>query len=215
MTELAVARYPTPPLLRGAVVGAKVGLVLMLLSALVDPDGSNLRGKAAELRAVVYPMLAFTVPLIWAVWWKERASFPWLADFLVTVTCFTDILGNRWDLYDSIVWFDDWMHFMNTGFLAAAVILLTMSRTSTLGRVLERALAFGATAAIAWELGEYAAFIHGSSEREFAYTDTLGDLGLGTLGAIVAAVTIHALWQDGRLATAAPQLEYAAADRVG
>jgi hypothetical protein len=209
MTEVRVAGYPTPNVLRVAVIGAKAALILMLVSVLIDPDGSHLRGKAAEVRAVVYPLLAFTVPVIWSVWWKERATFPWLADFLVTITCFTDILGNRMDFYGTIVWFDDWMHFMNTGFLAAAVMLLTMSRTSSRTRVIERALAFGATAAIAWELAEYAAFIHGSSERVHAYTDTLGDLGLGTLGALVAAVTIHALWQHGQLITAAPQLDSA------
>ena len=85
--------------------------------------------------------------------------FPWVADVLVTVTCFTDILGNRLDLYDTVVWFDDWMHFMNTGLLAAAVVLLTMPRGSSLPRVLERSLAFGATAAIAWEIGEFFAFV--------------------------------------------------------
>ena len=35
---------------------------------------------------------------------------PWLPDLLITITCFTDILGNRMDLYDTVVWFDDWMH---------------------------------------------------------------------------------------------------------
>ena len=125
----------------------------------------------------------------------------------MTITCFTDILGNRMDLYDSIVWFDDWMHFMNTGLLAAAVILLTMHRTTGLRAVLERALAFGATGALAWELGEYFAFIKFSPERRNAYEDTLGDLTLGTLGALVAGLVIHRLWTHGRLVAAAPQLD--------
>ncbi len=158
--------------------------------ALLFLDASHMRDKAAGVRAIIYPMLAFTVPAIWVLFWKERASFPWLADFLVTITCFTDILGNRMNLYDTVVWFDDWMHFMNTGLLAAAVILLTMHRSSNFLSVLERALAIGATGAIVWEIGEYFAFISGSSERHFAYADTLGDLGLGVLGAITAAATI-------------------------
>ncbi len=207
MTEVVVARQPTPHVLKAAVIGAKAVLILALVSVVIDPDGSHLRGKSAELRAVVYPLLAFTVPVIWSAWWKERVTFPWLADFLVTITCFTDILGNRMNLYATVDWFDDWMHFMNTGFLAAAVVLLTMSRTSSRTRVIERSLAFGATAAIVWELAEYAAFIHGSSERVHAYTDTLGDLSLGTVGALVAAVTIHTLWRHGGLLTAAPQVE--------
>ena len=88
------------------------------------------------------------------------------------------------DLYDTVVWFDDGMHFMNTGLLAAAFILLTLPRAVGLGRVLERGLAFGATAAIVWELAEFFAFLSRSTEREFAYADTLGDLSLGTAGAV-------------------------------
>lgn len=118
----------------------------------------------------------------------------------MTITCFTDVLGNRMNLYDTVMWFDDWMHFMNTGLLAAAVIMLTLSRSSSLLRVIERSLAFGATAAIAWEIAEFFAFISGSSEREYAYADTLGDLALGTLGAVVAASVVHRLWRQGKLA---------------
>ena len=65
--------------------------------------------------------------------------------------------------------------------------------------MLERGLAFGATAAIAWEVAEYFAFISRSTEREFAYADTLGDLSLGTVGAVVAAVAVYWLWRSDRL----------------
>lgn len=207
MTELAVVRHPIPTLVRTLDVSAKFLLVLLLGLALAYPDLGHMQDKAAGLRAVAYPMLAFTVPVIWYLYWRERASFPWVADLLVTITCFTDTLGNRMNLYDTIVWFDDWMHFMNTGLLAAAVILLTLHRTSTLGTTVERALAFGVTAAVAWELAEYFAFISKSAERHSAYTDTLGDLALGTLGAVLAAVVIHTSWRNGRLHTVAPQLE--------
>jgi hypothetical protein len=204
-------RHVAPPVVRGMDLTAKAGLLILLAIALVFPDLGHLRGKAAGLRAVTYPMLAFSVPALWYVFWRDRASFPWVADLLVTITCFTDTLGNRMNMYDTIVWFDDWIHFMNTGFLTAGVILLTMHRTSTLMATLERALAFGAAAAIGWEIAEYFAFISTSSERRGAYTDTLGDLALGTTGSIVAALVVHALWRMGRLVSAAPQLERAAA----
>jgi hypothetical protein len=206
MSDVAV-RHPIPGLVRSLDVTAKLLLVLLLALALVYPELGNMQDKAAGLRAVSYPMLAFTVPVIWYLYWRDRASFPWLADLLVTVTCFTDTLGNRMDLYDTVVWFDDWMHFMNTGLLTGAVILLTLPRTSSLGATLERALAFGVTAAVAWELAEYFAFISKSAERLSAYSDTLGDLALGSLGAALAAVVIHASWRKGRLLTVAPQLE--------
>ncbi|GAA1504862.1 hypothetical protein [Nocardioides humi] len=199
MSRVAAVRYPATPFLRTADVAAKGMLVLLLLLAVIDPDGSNLRDKAAEARAIGYPLASFTVPVIWLLWWKDRAPFPWLPDLLVTLTCFTDILGNRMDLYDRIVWFDDVMHFVNTGLIATAVILLTLHHSASRIRVVERALAVGATAAIAWEIAEYAAFIHGHSERAFAYEDTLGDLGLGVLGSITAALVIHHLWRRGQL----------------
>ena len=151
------------------------------------------------MRAVGYPLISFTLPFLWWTLWRERMSFPWLSDLLITLTCFSDILGNRMDLYDTVVWFDDLMHFANTGLLAAAFILLTLPRDIGFGRVLERALAFGATAAIAWELAEFFAFISKSTEREFAYADTLGDLSLGVAGAVVAAVVLHRSWRHGRL----------------
>jgi hypothetical protein len=204
VSEIAVPVEPTPSVARVADVLAKSALVLLLALAMLYPESGNMRDKASGLRAVTYPMLAFALPAIWWVHWRERVSFPWLPDLLITLTCFSDILGNRMNLYDTVVWFDDWMHVMNTGLLAAAVLLLTMDRSASLGRMVERALAFGATAAIAWEIGEYFAFISRSTEREFAYADTLGDLGLGTLGAVVAAGVVHRLWSRGDLPAEEP-----------
>ena len=207
--SLAATRHPTPPLLRAVNITAKSGLVLMLLTAVLAPEMSNLEDKAAGTRAIAYPLLAFAVPTVWWFAWRERASFPWLADTLITITCFSDILGNRLNFYDTFAWFDDWMHFVNTGLLAAAWVLLTLHRSATLPATLERALSFGATAAIFWEIGEYFAFISNHSEKRMAYEDTLSDLGMGVLGVIIAAVTIHACWRHGFLTSAAPQLEWA------
>jgi len=204
VSEVVIGASATPTVAKSANVFAKGALLLLLLLAVAYPEQSHLRDKAAGLRAVGYPLVSFTVPLLWWTLWRDRVSFPWLPDLLITITCFTDILGNRLDLYDTVVWFDDWMHFMNNGLLAAAVLLLTLPVASTLGRTLERALAFGATAAIAWEVGEYFAFISRSTERTFAYADTLGDLALGTTGAVVAGVVVHHLWRRGYLDEAAP-----------
>ncbi len=205
VTEAATIEHPlTPTLARTANVLAKGALVLLLVFAVIHPDQANLRDKAAGMRAVGYPLISFTVPVLWWTLWRDRISFPWLPDLLITITCFTDILGNRMDLYDTVVWFDDAMHFVNTGLLAAAFILLTLARDLGFGRVLERALAFGATAAIAWELAEFFAFLSKSTEREFAYADTLGDLSLGTAGAVVAAVVLHRSWRHGRLLDPGP-----------
>ncbi len=207
MTQIPELRHATPLVVAGMDVAAKLGLVVLLAMSLLFPEMGNVEDKAAGLRAVAYPMLAFTLPLVWWVFWRERTSFPWVADLMVTSTCFTDTLGNRLDLYDSVVWFDDVMHLVNTGLLSAAVVLLTMRHSSTLAAVLERSLAFGATSAVVWELAEYFAFIANSSDKRHAYTDTLGDQALNVSGAVLAGVIVHRLWQRGLLVSAAPQLE--------
>ena len=56
-----VVRHPTPPFVRGVNVTAKAGLVLLLVFALLFPDLGHVRGKAAGLRAITYPVLAGTV----------------------------------------------------------------------------------------------------------------------------------------------------------
>ena len=202
-------RHETPQLIRLLDIGAKMALLVLLAVAITYPDLGNMQDKAAGLRAVAYPLLSFTIPVIWYFFWSDRASFPWLADLLVTITCFTDILGNRLDLYDSIWWFDDWMHFQNNGLLVAAVLLLTLHHGASLAATLERALAFGVTAAVAWEIAEYFAFLSDATEKSGVYADTLGDLAMGTLGTVVAALVVHGQWRRGRLRTAAPQLELA------
>lgn len=205
MTVVAVTPRPTTGLPRGLNATTKAGLLLLLISALLHPDLGNMRDKAAWLRAIAYPLLAFTIPALWFALWRDRTPFPWVADLLVTLTCFSDILGNRMDLYDTVVWFDDWMHFANTGLIAAAVILLTLPTTASLAACLERALAFGVTAAVGWEIAEYFAFLS-RSELSHTYADTLGDLAVGTLGAVAAAVAVHALHRRGRLSHEVPVL---------
>jgi hypothetical protein len=192
-----IVRDHAPRLIQTLDIMAKVVLLILLGLALIDPDMGHMEDKASGLRAVTYPMLAFALPATWWLFRRDRASFPWVADLMVTTTLFTDILGNRMNLFDTVDWFDDWVHIMNTGLLTAAVILLTVPRTSTLGATLERALAFGMTAAVAWEVAEYAAFISKSTEKQSAYSDTLGDLALGAVGVVVAALIIHT-WRVGR-----------------
>ena len=60
-------------------------------------------------------------------------------------------------------------------------------------------LAFGVTAGVLWELGEYLTFIR-TNEEEFAtaYTDTLGDLTLDLVGTLAAATTTYLVARRSR-----------------
>lgn len=178
-----------PALIAFLDVAAKGALLLLLLVVASDPAVGNLEGKGATARAIGYPLAAFTVPVVWWRRWRGR-PFPWRADLLVTLTCFTDTLGNRLDLYDTVVWFDDVVHLLNPALLTAAVVVLSLPRTATRAQVVERSLAFGATAALAWEVAEYYAFL-ALSDAVDRYEDTLLDLSLGVLGALVAGLVVH------------------------
>jgi hypothetical protein len=103
--------------------------------------------------------------------------------------------GNALNLYDTISWWDEVNHFFNWGVLTAGfgqlLVRLPLERWVAFGL----AVGFGAVTAILWELGEYVAFIRNSPELRTAYTDTLGDLGLGLSGSVVAAaLTVTLLW---------------------
>lgn len=168
----------------------KALLVLSLVLVVVDPGWGNLEGKAPVARALVYPLPAFAVPIWW--WWRRPARpYPVSADLLLTLVCFSDILGNRLDLYDTVVWFDDAIHLLNGALLAGAVLLLGPPAGAGLASAIERAVAVGLSAALAWELFEYVSFVTRSAEYAGAYQDTIVDLTLGWVGAVLAAVVFH------------------------
>ncbi|WP_416952541.1 hypothetical protein ACNKF0_12460 [Nocardioides sp. T5] len=105
---------------------------------------------------------------------------------------FSDVLGNRFDLYDRVVWFDDAMHLVSTAALSAAVLVLTGTDRAPLRQRLQLSVAAGVTLSLAWELWEFYAFVTRSGEAPTAYADTLGDLALGWVGAVLAALLVGA-----------------------
>lgn len=203
MSHTAI-EHPVPRLVPGVDLAAKALLVLLMLVAVANPAAVHLEDKAATARAVGYPVLAFALPVTWYALWRDRHPFPWVADLLITLPCFSDTLGNRMDLYDRIVWFDDAVHFVATGMLAAAVVVLTLPRTASLGAIVERSLAFGVLAALLWEIAEYFTFLRHHADPAAVYADTLSDMTLGTLGVLTAALLIHRLWQRDRLLVPPP-----------
>lgn len=172
----------------------KVLVVLMVLRAAADPAWANLEGKAPVARAVVFPLLLLAVPAFWAARGRTTA-YPWAADVLVTLACLADIGGNRLDLYNDVGWFDDAMHLVVTGTVSAVVVVLTVSRRAPVFEIAHAAVAAGLTASLAWELFEYGSFLTRSTEWTTAYSDTIGDLSLGWVGAVVAAFVLCLTWR--------------------
>jgi hypothetical protein len=186
--------------MRWADLTAKAFLLILLLTALIAPDLAGVKEKAGTARLVIYPLGGLVVPLWWYAYGRRRAvrdrlggsaAYPWLADLLVTVPWALDLLGNRLGLFDSVSWWDDMMHILNWLLLTAGVLLAWAPRAAVSRSLITMVgLGFGATAAVVWELGEYAAFVRHSSELATAYTDTLGDLALGSLGALLAGLIV-------------------------
>ena len=170
-------------------VALKAALLGLLLLAVLRPELPQFEGKAMTGRALTYPLAAILVPLVWWAWGRRRSDrYPYALDILLVLPFLIDVLGNAFDLYDRIEWWDDANHFVNWGLLTAAfgqaLVRLPLDRLVTAAL----AIGFGALTAVLWEFAEYFAFIRDSPELETAYTDTLGDLALGISGSVVAAL---------------------------
>lgn len=169
-------------------VSIKAALVVLLVFGAFS-GLEQFEGKAFGWRLGTYPIWALVVPVAWWARYRE-SSYPHLADALLVTPMLVDVIGNAVDLYDTIAWWDDANHFVNWMVLtlgAGALGLRTRLEWPVLALLL---VGFGAVTAVIWELAEYATFIHDSPELATTYEDTLGDLALGCLGAVVAAVVI-------------------------
>jgi hypothetical protein len=163
--------------------------VVQLLIAATMPGLEQFAGKGFAARLIAYPAMMLVAP---AVWWLlnrrgHRHRVPWIPFTWIMLPFLIDVTGNTLDLYDSVWWWDDANHFVNWFLLNLGVGLLLAGVTPQPGwALLLMVSGVGAIMAIGWELGEYVAFIRGGTELATAYTDTLGDLVLGTLGAVAA-----------------------------
>ncbi|WP_380158753.1 hypothetical protein [Kineococcus sp. R86509] len=168
--------------------------VVQLLVATFARDLPQFAGKGFTARLVFYPLMMLVVPLLWRVLDRSGRRAPWTGLTLVMLPFLVDVSGNTLDLYDSLVWWDDALHFLNW-------FLLTLG----LGLVLDvvalrprwaRAVAVvggGALLALLWEIGEWWTFIRHGTELATAYEDTLGDMTLGTTGSTVALLVLVGL----------------------
>lgn len=170
-------------------IAVKVALIALLLVAVLMPDLPQFQGKAMLGRAIAFPIAALLVPAIWWLWFRDR-PFPVLVDLLWTLPFLIDVVGNALDLYDTVDHWDDLNHLFNWFLVtSAASLVIRQLDLATWNRV-ALAVGFAVTMAVLWEFAEYVTFIHDSPELATAYTDTLGDLLMGSLGGLLAAVLV-------------------------
>jgi len=184
----------------------KLATTALLVFAALHPEWQQFAGKAMAARAVGYPLALLVLPVLW--WIVRRRSgrpYPALADLLVSVPFLVDTAGNALDLYDAVPGFDDACHLVDWALLMGGLAVSLPGRLPPWTR-LGLTVGLGSTTALLWEAGEYIAFLRNSPELATAYTDTLGDMVLGTTGALLAGLLVLRL-RPSRAAgqTAAPR----------
>jgi hypothetical protein len=169
-------------------VAVKAATVGLLAYALINPDLPQFQGKAFAGRAIAYPIALLLVPLGWWLFGRRRIQFPVASDILFGLPFLIDVAGNAANLYDTIEWWDDANHFVNWALQTAAVGLVLRYAPWSWRVRAAMGFAYAVTAAVLWEFAEYVTFVPNSPEAASAYADTLGDIALGMLGGLLAAV---------------------------
>ena len=116
-------------------------------------------------------------------------------DLLASVTILVAAWSNVFDLYTRIAWWDVVIHLVCTGVLAALVYVLCASAgivaapgtPSFTGRAaVVLATAFGLALSAVWEMIEWLGKTFVTDEIFVTYGDTIGDMAVGGVGALLA-----------------------------
>lgn len=201
--DVAVSSYLRSIWLPAAILVLTIG---QLGVAEYVPGIERFEGKAFGARLVAYPALMLLVPAIWWLSIKRRRPTtppPYGAFSLVMLGFLIDVTGNSLDLYDRVVWWDDLNHYLNWALLLGGIGLLIGGSVRPTWALVVMVAGLGAVLAIGWELGEWWTFIRHGTEIDTAYEDTLGDLTLGSLGALTAALLLAVRRRDRRVGGAA------------
>jgi hypothetical protein len=175
----------------GALIAVKALIMLTTLTSLAVPAMHEFRGEAMTGRVLVYAVAVLLIPAGWAM--RGRRSYPLAADSLLMVPLIFDLVGNSLHLYARFDHYDKVAHLV--GLAASAMFAAALLRPYVSGRVALAAVAVagGLFIGIAIELVEFAVFKHPSATGLGAYQDTVGDLAMDMLGAVIAAAVILAL----------------------
>ncbi len=177
---------------------AYVVILLLTVAQLVVAtfvDGlPQFEGKAFGGRLVAYPIAMLLPPFIWWLAARRRGDdrdLPWAGFAFIASPFLVDVTGNTLNLYDTVEWWDDANHYVNWLLLSYGIgLLLERQVVRPVWVLVLLVTGIGAALAIGWELSEWYTFIRHGTELDTAYTDTLGDEALGTLGAFTAALLL-------------------------
>jgi len=157
------------------------------------PRHPKYNGKAMRIRAMGYFAMLGAVPALWLARGRDR-PYPVLPDLALSVPLLLDAGGNSLGLYDRAR-VDAVVHFTNS-------IILSSAFGEAIGPHVERrwqaaalAVGFGVTGEATWEIMEYAALRLGFQGLQLSYENTMDDVTLGFLGALIAGVITWKRWK--------------------
>ena len=175
----------------------KVSLSLLIIHAIFFSDLPHYKDNAIATRVILYPIAAIATWFIYSLILKKKTKeYPYIMDICMTFVVASDLLGNTLDLYNTIWWWDDAMHFLLT--IPWVIVFGYFLRNKGLSRkvLFGLVLAYGSTTHIIWEIFEYLSFVRSNpTESLTAYQDTIGDLVLSLSGTLVGAIVVaRLLW---------------------
>lgn len=156
-------------------------------------------------------VIAFTLPGMLIARFLGMTPIP---DAILTTSLIIAAWSNVFELYTSIAWWDMVIHFICAGGLAVAayVYLARIGAVPPPGthRVAAIALttSLGLSLGVLWEVVEWVGFTYVTSQIYVTYEDTISDLVVGGLGALVCGIAVaHVPLVREEQVPASPQLE--------
>ena len=164
--------------------GVRVAGLLSVVAAFIWWDVTDAGVLALALPALLVPRLAWVLP--------------WF-DIVYGITVLAAAWSNVLDLYRTIAGWDLLLHFVCTGVIAAMAYLVlarlnvvTAPRSASFLRrtPLVVVTALGLAASALWEMIEWLGYTFVSGDIFVGYNDTIGDMAVGGLGAVLAGVLV-------------------------
>ncbi len=164
-------------------------------AAVLRPE--QFEGFGWTVRGLVYPVLTALPAVLWRGRGRPAGERPPYAAFgLLVLPFWSDVTATWLDLYARFDWWDKASHAGHWFLIGLGLALLARPVLRPRWLLVPLVGGAGALLAVLWEVLEWALFYR---ERGGDYGDTLGDLVLGTTGAVVAATLVAVLgWGRGR-----------------
>ncbi len=175
----------------------KVGIIISALIALVD-------GSYVWVFAGLFALIFSFVPTILKK--NYKITIPWILELLIFLALFLHVAGGVFGLYGKFEWWDTMTHFVSTFMLAVVgltVIYLMHVYWDGLKMDIRAIMVFtvfiGAFLGGVWEILEWSADQMFGTSEQHGLDDTMKDLVMDLVGAMIAAM-LGAKWiLDGTL----------------